>query len=109
MQSKKKIAIGISVFILLLAIVLVVLYMKLGKSDVGKENTIVGTVLEIKESNILIRDETGVEYVVSLDIDYNGEEIATFSEGSRVRIWFSGEIAETYPMQVTAYRIEKDS
>ncbi|GFI33478.1 hypothetical protein IMSAGC013_04888 [Lachnospiraceae bacterium] len=109
MQSKKKIAIGISVSILLLAIVLVVLYMKLGKSDVGKENTIVGTVLEIKESNILIRDETGAEYVVFLESDYNGEEIGTFPEGSRVRIWFAGEIAETYPMQVTAYRIEKDS
>lgn len=109
MQSKKKMMIGFSVFILLLASVLVVLYMKLEVSDECKEETIVGTVLEITESNMRIRDETGAEYIVYLEVDYNGEEIGTFSEGSRVRIWFSGEIAETYPMQVTAYKIEKDS
>ncbi|MCM1083949.1 MAG: YobA family protein [Clostridium sp.] len=109
MQTKKKIMIGLSVFILLLAIILVVLYMKRGVSDESKEETIVGTVLEIKENNMLIRDETGAEYIVYLEADYNGEEIGTFPEGSIVRIWFSGDIAETYPMQVTAYRIEKDS
>ncbi len=109
MQSKKKMMIGCSVFVLLLASVFVVLYMKIGASDDGKEETIVGTVLEIKESSMLIQDETGAEYIVYLAVDYNGEEIETFSEGSRVRIWFSGEIAETYPMQVIAYKIEKDS
>ncbi|EOS25225.1 hypothetical protein C804_04594 [Lachnospiraceae bacterium A4] len=109
MQSKKKMMIGLSVFILLLASVLVVLYVKIGAGNESKEETIVGTVLENKESSMLIRDETGAEYVVYLEADYNGEEIGTFPEGSRVRIWFSGEIAETYPMQVTAYRIEKDS
>lgn len=109
MQSKKKMMIGLSVFILLLASALVVLYVKLGVSDESKEETIVGTVLEIKESNMLIRDESGAEYIVYLEVDYDGEEIRSFLEGSRVRIWFSGEIAETYPMQVTAYRIERDS
>ncbi|GFI22974.1 hypothetical protein IMSAGC011_01751 [Lachnospiraceae bacterium] len=109
MQSKKKMMIGLSIFILLLASVLVVLYMKFRVSGESKDETIVGTVLEIKENNMLIRDENGAEYIVYLEADYNGEEVETFSEGSRVRIWFSGEIAETYPMQVTAYRIEKDS
>lgn len=109
MQIKKKMMIGLSVFILLLASVLVVLYVKLGVSDESKEETIVGTVLETKESNMLIRDETGAEYIVYLEVDYDGEEIRSFPEGSRVRIFFSGEIAETYPMQVTAYRIERDS
>lgn len=109
MQSKKKMMIGLSVFILILASVLAVLYVKPKVSDESKEETIVGTVLEIKESNMLIRDETGAEYIVYLEVDYNGEEIGSFPEGSRVRIWFSGEIAETYPMQVTAYRIEKAS
>lgn len=85
--------------------------MKFRVSDKSKEEAIAGTVLEIKESSMLIRDETGAEYVVYLENDYNGEEIGTFSEGDRVRVWFSGEIAETYPMQVTAYNIEieKDS
>lgn len=107
MQAKKKMLIGFFVFILLL----VVLCMKFRVSDKSKEEAIAGTVLEIKESSMLIRDETGAEYVVYLENDYNGEEIGTFSEGDRVRVWFSGEIAETYPMQVTAYNIEieKDS
>ncbi len=80
--------------------------MKFRVSDKSKEEAIAGTVLEIKESSMPIQDETGAEYVVYLETDYNGEEIGTFSEGDRVRVWFSGEIVETYPMQVTAYSIE---
>ena len=80
--------------------------MKFRVSDKSKEEAIAGTVLEIKESSMPMRDETRAEYVVYLETDYNGEETGTFSEGDRVRVWFSGEIVETYPMQVTAYSIE---
>ena len=64
--------------------------------------TLEGTVTEIFERSILIDTEMGLCSVTLPNGDY------TFSVGDRVNVIFSGEIAESYPMQIHhVYDIER--
>ena len=61
-----------------------------------------GTVTEVHERSILIDTEMGLCSVTLPEGDYS------FSVGDRVNVIFSGEIAESYPMQIhSAYDIER--
>ena len=47
---------------------------------------------------ILIENETG-EYWVSLDVE-NKDSMTSFSIGDEVVVYFDGNVAESYPMQI---------
>jgi membrane protein implicated in regulation of membrane protease activity len=106
-NKKKKLFILFIVIGLLLACLFLVLFMQLEKNTKQAESSIVGTIVEIRENSILFQDEAGGEYIVYFDSDYRGQAMETLAAGTEVKIWFSGQIAESYPMQIVAYEIEK--
>lgn len=107
--KKKKVIVGFIVVVLFLGCIVVMQYVKSGSNRGESQATIEGTIIEIQENSILFQDDSGGEYVVYLSEDYTGKALTDFSAGDAVKIWFSGEIAETYPMQITAYKMEKNS
>ena len=63
-----------------------------------------GTVTQADDAAILIENEKG-EYWVSLDVE-NKDSMTHFSIGDEVAVYFDGNIAESYPMQInTVYAI----
>lgn len=67
--------------------------------------TLVGTVEEVYENDILIRSVDGEPYSVSLNVSYKESERA-FTVGDIVTVYFDGIVAESYPMQIhTVYAI----
>lgn len=110
MQVKKKKILVISLVVVLFLVgIMAMQYVKRGSNHEKAQATIEGTITEIQENGISFQDDSGGEYVVSLSEDYAGKALTDFSVGNVVKIWFSGEIAETYPMQITAYKIEKNN
>lgn len=107
MQVKRKMIILLGAIGILLMASFIILGTKSVKNDKQPEKTVEGIITEIKENSILLRDKNNIEYIVYLSSDYNGEDIETFFVEDSLKIWFLGEIAETYPMQITAHRIEK--
>lgn len=70
----------------------------------GELAFITGIVKEAGENFILIENEDG-EYVVSLTVE-NEDSMNHFSIGDEVVVYYDGNIAESYPMQInTAYAI----
>ena len=66
--------------------------------------SIQGIVTETTDTAILLENADG-EYWVSLDVE-NGDSMTHFSVGDEVVVYFDGNIAETYPMQIsTVYAI----
>ena len=65
-----------------------------GCSAIQKPATLIGTVEEVYDASILVNTDIG-PCVVSLPEGEND-----FSPGDTVEISFSGEIAESYPMQI---------
>ena len=61
--------------------------------------SIQGIVTDTIDTAILIKNPDG-EYWVSLDVE-NGDSMTHFSVGDEVVVYFDGNIAETYPMQIT--------
>ena len=57
-----------------------------------------GTVIQADETAILIENEEG-EYWVSLNVE-NKDSMTHFSIGDEVAVYFDGNIAESYPMQI---------
>ena len=53
---------------------------------------------EVNDNSILIENETG-QYWVSLDVE-NKDSMSHFSMGDEVVVYYDGNIAETYPMQI---------
>ena len=71
---------------------------------IANEPSITGTVTQTTEQSILIENETG-EYWVSLQTE-NKDSMTHFSIGDRVVVYYDGNIAESYPMQIhTVYAI----
>ena len=71
---------------------------------VANEPNITGVVKEANENAILIENETG-EYWVSLNVE-NEDSMTHFSVGDEVVVYYDGNIAESYPMQInTVYAI----
>ena len=68
------------------------------------EPSIQGIVTETTDTAILLENADG-EYWVSLDVE-NGDSMTHFSVGDEVVVYFDGNIAESYPMQIsTVYAI----
>ena len=94
MNFMKKRLIVIFSFILVLCLV--------GCHAMSPRATLEGTVTGVYEGSILIDTEIGPCSVSLPEGDYE------FSEGDVVRVIFSGEIAESYPMQIHhVYDIER--
>ena len=66
---------------------------------IQNEPSIQGIVTETTNTAILMENADG-EYWVSLDVE-NGDSMTHFSVGDEVVVYFDGNIAETYPMQIT--------
>lgn len=68
------------------------------------ELSITGTVKQTSEDSILIENESG-EYFVSLHTE-SKDSVTDFSIGDEVIVYYDGNIAESYPMQIhTVYAI----
>ncbi len=65
---------------------------------INNEPSITGIVKESNDHSILIENETG-EYLVSLDIDAR-DSSTHFNVGDEVVVYYDGNVAETYPMQI---------
>lgn len=71
---------------------------------IANEPNITGVVKEVNDNSILIENETG-EYWTSLNAE-NEDSVTHFSIGDEVVVYYDGNIAESYPMQInTVYAI----
>lgn len=65
---------------------------------IGNEPSIIGIVKETTDKSILIENDSG-EYSVSLDVE-NKDSMTHFNIGDEVVVYYDGNIAESYPMQI---------
>ena len=71
---------------------------------ISNEPSITGIVKETNENSILIENENS-EYWVSLNVE-NKDSVTNFNVGDEVVVYYDGNIAESYPMQInTVYAI----
>ena len=71
---------------------------------ISNEPSITGIVKETNENAILIENDDG-EYWVSLNVE-NKDSMTSFNIGDEVVVYYDGNIAESYPMQIkTVYAI----
>lgn len=71
---------------------------------IQNEPNITGIVKSITNESFLIENETGV-YWVSLKVE-NKDSMTHFNTGDEVVVYFDGNVAESYPMQInTVYAI----
>ena len=71
---------------------------------IANEPNITGIVKKTTNDTFLIENETG-EYMVSLNVE-NKDSMTHFSIGDEVVVYYDGNIAESYPMQInTVYAI----
>ena len=79
----------------LLAVLLLVFCLVGCGGSVTDKPSISGTVVEVYENSILI-DSDGSPYYVSL----SAEKPDNIAAGDEVTIYFDGNVAESYPMQI---------
>ena len=71
---------------------------------IENEPSIMGVVKDTNDNSILIENEDG-EYWVSLNAE-NKDSMTHFSIGDEVVVYYDGNIAESYPMEInTVYAI----
>ena len=71
---------------------------------ISNEPSITGIVKETNEDAILIENDNG-EYWVSLNVE-NKDSMTSFNIGDEVVVYYDGNVAESYPMQInTVYAI----
>ena len=71
---------------------------------ISNESSITGIVKETNENAILIENNDG-EYWVSLNVE-NKDSVTNFNIGDEIVVYYDGNIAESYPMQInTVYAI----
>ena len=70
---------------------------------IANEPNITGIVRKITNDAFLMENETG-EYMVSLDVE-NKDSMTHFSIGDEVVVYYDGNIAESYPMQISTFHI----
>ena len=71
---------------------------------ISNKPSITGIVKETNENAILIENDDG-EYWVSLDVE-NKDSVTNFNIGDEVAVYYDGNVAESYPMQInTVYAI----
>ena len=65
---------------------------------ISNEPSITGIVKETNENAILIENDDG-EYWVSLNVE-SKDSVTNFNVGDEVVVYYDGNIAESYPMQI---------
>ena len=71
---------------------------------IANEPSITGIVKDVGENAILIENDNG-EYWVSRNVE-NKDSVTDFVVGDEVVVYFDGNVAESYPMQIiTVYAI----
>ena len=65
---------------------------------ISNEPSMIGIVKETRDTSILVENESG-EYVVSLDVEC-ADSVTHFNIGDEVVIYYNGNVAESYPMQL---------
>lgn len=71
---------------------------------IENEPSITGIIKETNDNSILIENKDG-KYWVSLNVE-NKDSMTNFSVGDEVVVYYDGNIAESYPMQInTVYAI----
>ena len=65
---------------------------------ISNEPSMIGIVKETRATSILVENESG-EYVVSLDVECV-DSVTHFNIGDEVVIYYDGNVAESYPMQI---------
>ena len=65
---------------------------------IANEPSVTGIVKDNSDNAILIENENG-EYWVSLNVE-NKDSMTHFSVGDEVVVYFDGNVAESYPMQI---------
>ena len=65
---------------------------------ISNEPSITGIVKETNEDAILIENDNG-EYWVSLNVE-NKDSMTSFNIGDEIVVYYDGNIAESYPMQI---------
>ena len=71
---------------------------------ISNEPSITGIVQKITNDSVLMENESG-EYWVSLDVE-NKDSMTHFAIGDEIVVYYDGNIAESYPMQIgTVYAI----
>ena len=72
---------------------------------ISNEPSIRGIIKETSENSILIKNDNG-EYWVSLNVENEDGIYSPIMVGDEVTIYYDGNIAESYPMQInTVYAI----
>ena len=71
---------------------------------IANEPSITGIVKASNDNSVLVENEDG-EYWVSLNVE-NKDSVTHFNIGDEVVVYYDGNIAESYPMQInTVYAI----
>lgn len=71
---------------------------------IANEPSVTGIVKDTNENTILIKNNNG-EYWVSLNVE-NKDSVTNFNIGDEIVVYYDGNIAESYPMQInTVYAI----
>lgn len=72
---------------------------------IANEPSMTGIVRETNEDFILVEDETGEEYKVSLQVE-NPDSMTHFNVGDEVVVYYNGTLSVSYPRQIgTVYAI----
>ena len=82
----------------IMSLCLLIILLLVGCEAVGNRVTLMGTVVEIYDASLLVETEIG-PCVVSFP-DGVTRENPGLAAGDTVEILYSGEIAESYPMQI---------
>ena len=77
---------------------LLIILLLIGCEAVGNRATLMGTVVEIYDASLFVETEIG-PCVVSFPAGVTREDLG-LAVGDTVEILYSGEIAESYPMQI---------
>ena len=82
----------------IMSLCLLTILLLIGCDAVGNRATLMGTVVEIYDASLLVETEIG-PCVVSCPDGVTREDLG-LAAGDTVEIVYSGEIAESYPMQI---------
>jgi hypothetical protein len=108
-------------FVFAIAVVTLLFFSSCGPADNGNGVSFEATVLENNQSNLLVQPEEGSDELRSSDkiivhinddvklLDSQDKEIkiSDIKVGDKVRIFYNGEIAESYPAQINrCYKVK---
>lgn len=73
----------------------------------SEEYTFIGEIIEVHDNSIIVKPNAGTREIDSSDkysIEDIGEEV--YQVGSKVKIYYDGNVLETYPAQIKASKVE---